>query len=193
MIGLSFVVARADDLGVRVAAPHLQQVVQAHLRLVSERTEFGEADPQGLRVLEDRDAQCPALGDQRDSAAERGRGRERRVHPDVGMGVDDPHAVRTDHRQVVSPAHVDESGFALESDAPDFPESRRDDHESSCALTAALFGGPDREVGGHRDDREIDRVRDVAYVRVGSESVDAPRVGIHGIEDSLIFVQDEIP
>ena len=184
---------REDDFGLRVGPPRREQVVQAHLGLVPQGAELREADPERPGMFQDGDAERAALRDQRDASPERRRRREGRVHSDVGMRVDDAHAVRTDQREAVRLADAEEAGFSLDADPTDLPETRRDHDESSHAFLAAGLRGIDREVGGDGDHREIDGIRHVRDAGIRADPVDAGRVRIHGVEDPLVFVDDQIP
>src|SRR3990172_1589488 len=117
-------------------------------------------------------------------ASER-RGRsERRIHPDIRMGIDDPHAVRANHPQVVSLAKGEQAGFPLDARSADLAETGSDHDEALHTLLPAFLGGLHREIRGDRDHREVDGVRDVPEARIGADAVDARRPWVYWGEGS---------
>src|SRR5207247_1368177 len=82
-------------------------------------------------------------------ASERRRRRERRIHADVGVGVDHAHAVRADHRHVVRVAHREESRLAGHSDLPDFSEAGGDHDEPFHSLLPAVLDGFECDLCGY--------------------------------------------
>ena len=183
---------REDQLRVRVLVPHLKEIVQAHLRLVPQGAEFREADAQRFRMVQDGDPEGAALRGERDSAGQRRRRRERRVHADVRMGVDHAHAVRADHRHVVLRANREEPRLSVRSHVTDLSEARRDYDEAFHALLPAIFDGLEGDLGGYGDHRKVHRARDFEDVRVRPDPVDARRLRIHRIDGPLELVQNEI-
>src|SRR2546430_685174 len=183
---------REDQFRVPVSVPHPKEIVEAHLGLVPQRAELREADAQGFRVVQDGDAEGAALCGQRDPARERRRRRERRIHADVGVGVDHAHAVRADHRHVVRVAHREESRLAGHSDLPDFSEAGGDHDEPFHSLLPAVLDGFECDLCGYRDDREIHSVGDLEDARIRPDPVDARHLRVHRVDRPLVIVHDEI-
>src|SRR6059036_358607 len=117
---------------------------------------------------------------------------ERRIHADVGVGVDHAHAVRADHRHVVRVAHREESRLAGHSDLPDFSEAGGDHDEPFHSLLPAVLDGFECDLRGYGDDREIDGVGYREHARVRADPMDARRLRIHRVDRPLVLVHNEI-
>ncbi len=143
-------------------------------------------------MVEDRDPESATLGHERDPTTQRRRRRERRIHPDVRVRVDDTHAVRTDHRHAVLAAQGEESLFPLDSGSPDFPEAGCDHDEARNTLLPARLDRLECDLRGDRDDRQVDGIRDLEHARIRANPVDAPGVRVHGIDRPLVLVDDQV-
>src|SRR3989449_388877 len=129
---------------------------------------------------------------QRDPARERRRRGERRIHADVGVGVDHAHAVRPDHRHVIRVAHREESRLSGDSRLADFTEAGSDHDEPFHSLLPAVLDGFECDLCGYRDDREIHSVGNLEDARVRADPMDARRLRIHRVDRPLVLVHNEV-
>ena len=79
-----------------VVSPILNQVVSGHVGLVPDGHEARDADVEALRIIEDGQAERPALRGHRDGSGGWIHRRERRVQPHLRVGIQQAHAVGTD-------------------------------------------------------------------------------------------------
>ena len=112
----------------RVVLPVLEEVVAREVGLVADRDEGRQPEAEAVGVLDDREAERAALREEPDAPVDRqGRG-ERGVEPDVGLEVDDAHAVGPDEAHARAAARRDElalAGGALRPRSRRSPATRR--------------------------------------------------------------------
>ena len=169
-----------DDRGVRVLRPVLDQIVARHVGLVADRDEARDPDVEPARVVENRQAERPALRRHRDAPGWRVDGGERRVQRVRRIGVQQPHAVGPDQPAPRAADLGQEGGFALPAFRSRLPEAGADDADAAHALREAIVHGGEHVRRRHSDDREIDRLRDVADARPGAQPLDLLGRGMHG-------------
>ena len=99
---------------------------------------------------------------------ERGVEPRRRRGDAEAVGADQPAAVRADQRE--------QRVLALGALRPGLGEPRRDDAQRPHAAAQRRLGRVDHVVGGHGDDGEVERVRDVGDRGVGAHARD--RLGV---------------
>ncbi|GAA3041457.1 hypothetical protein GCM10020000_20240 [Streptomyces olivoverticillatus] len=162
------------DVGVRVVVPVLEEVVARDVGAVSGGDEGGDADEPGgapVQPAEEGDADRAGLAEQADPAGGWQLGRERGVEPDgfggvhqaEGVGPDDPHAVRA--------GSADQLALAAPACRAALGISGGEDHEPLDTVLAAVVDGLRHVLGGHGDDGEVDRVRDLADGAVGGHAL----------------------
>ena len=169
------------DVGVRVVVPIAQQVVAGDVRLVPDGDERGQAQAELRRLTHDGDAERAALGKEPD-AAHRGPGRgERSVELHLGVGVDDPHAVRTDQAHARGATHVDEFALQRGTVRARFREPGGDHHQPSHALLAAFACHRDHVRRGHGDERHVDVAGNVEHAGIRRDALHDRRLRVDGV------------
>ncbi len=156
-----------DDIGRRVVLPMQEQIVSGHIRLVAHRDELADAQPVALGVLEDGDSERPRLRRHRNIAGrwvDRGEGP---VHGDGWRGVEEPHAVGTDHAHPASSDDFEELFLESIAFTADLAEPGGDHDETSHTLRRTLPGGLEGVTRRDGDERQVDLVGDVGDRWVG--------------------------
>jgi hypothetical protein len=128
-----------DDRGIRIGLPVLQQIVARHVGLVADADERGQPDAAVLGEFEDRHAERAALRRQRDAACRRDDRRERSVHANRGVGVQDAHAIRADHPHPVGSHAVDQPLLQFATLGSGFGKAGGDDDQGTDTRGRALI------------------------------------------------------
>jgi hypothetical protein len=182
----------ADDAGLGIVLPVLQEVVARDVGLVAHGDELGEADAQVLGHVQDRHPEGAGLADEADGPGP-GRGRrEGGVQADLGGGVDHPHAVGTDHADARGAHDVAQLALPLGALLADLGKARGDDDQPFYSFGHALLDHPEHEVPGDEDDGEVDRVRDRLDVGVALQRVDRPGLRVDRIDGAGELVDDQV-
>ena len=169
-----------DHLRRLVVLPPLEQVVRGDVRLVPDRDERGEAEPARLGRLQQREAERAALRGEADVAA-RGRAGRRRSRSGSAPATAIPRQLGPISRAPC--ARTSASSRSWRS-APSLPTSAKPaEMTTQCAdaLAERLLGRLQHGVGGQRDDREIDVVRDLLDRGVPPHARDRLAVPVHGV------------
>ncbi len=181
-----------DHARVRIVLPVLQQIVAADVRLVADRDELGDADPELAGAAHQLDPQTTRLREERDRAAHGLDGRERRVHAHVRRGVHDAEAVRPDHAHAVAARGRDDGALGVLAAGTGLGEAGGDDHDAEHLLLRALFDHARNEVGRHDDQRDVDRVGNVEDARVRAHARDRHGGRVDRIHRSLEVVREQV-
>ncbi len=146
-----------DDFRVGVGGHGGQRVRLAHVDLVAEADEMGEAEPLAARPVDDGGANGPGVGDEGDVARRRPRWRqEGSVQRQVG--VDEADAVGADEPDAVLAGHAQALLFQPRPFRPRLAEAAGGD-DGGADAAAADVGQRAGHVGrGHDEHRQIDRV-----------------------------------
>ena len=144
-----------DDLGGLVVLPELQEIVSRDISAVTGRDEGRDAEPSPSGPRQNRASERSALAEEADRRSPRHDWRERGVEPDRGVGVDDPHRIRSDHAHPETASTTYEKSLSLGTVGPELGVSARDDQESGDPSgTAVVDDGHDLVCGdGHDRDR----------------------------------------
>jgi hypothetical protein len=143
-------------------------------------------------MVEQGQAQGPALREEADPSGQRLDGRELAVHPDGRRGVGDAHAIRPDEPQTGLPADLQKLRLPFRTGGSDFGEPGTD-HDQALDALARTFAG-DRADGGRGDgdDRQVDRVGDVQDTRVGAHALHGPGSGIDRMNRTVEAAFDQV-
>ena len=118
-----------DRPRLRIRRDRTQQIDFVHVALVAETDELREANAASLGVVQQRGTQRAALRDQAQAAVRRNVATKRGVHRHVGIGVDDPQAVRAQNRHAVFAGDLLEALLTLDAFAADFLETGGNDQD----------------------------------------------------------------
>ena len=171
-----------DHVGRRVPLPVEQEVVGRHVGLVAHRHEPGDADVELAGVVEDGDAQGPALARHGDVAPRRVVRREGHVEVHRGVGVQHAHAVGADHPHPGGAHHLEQFRFQLGAFVADLREAGADDDQGLDPLVGALLYHGHHEPGGHHDHRHVHGVGDVEHRLVGLDRTHGRGVGVDRVD-----------
>ncbi len=162
-----------DELGAGILLPVLEEVVARQIRLVAHRDERGQAHAEAAGRADDRDPEPAALRHEANATRHdvllRG---ERRIQPHVGTGVEDAEAIRADEPGPRLAAHLDQLALARGALPPGLGEARGHHQERPRPRRGAVARGGDHPLGGHREDRQIDRAREPLDRPVGAHRLD---------------------
>ena len=157
----------------------LEQVGQRHVGLVADRGEAAESQAHPPEQESDLEREVARLRDQPDRACGILVGRD----PQIGVGVEDPDAVRAEHQRAGSPHPIAQRELALAARGVALAEARG--HHDERARTD-LERGLDRVLErsfGHRHDDEVGLARELAQrgAQRPAEELAATRVDqVHG-------------
>jgi hypothetical protein len=151
----------SDDVRGRIVGPVLDEVVAREVGLVADGDEGREAQVQGIGILDDGQPEGARLRQEPDVALDRRVRGERRVHPNVVVGVDDAHAVGSDDPHSGFAGDAEQFLLHLLAGGAGLSEAGGDDDHAVNALLGALAGGLHRQLGGHDDDGQVHRAVDV--------------------------------
>ena len=165
-----------DDRRVRVGFPVLEQIVARDVGLVADADERRQSDRSLRGELEHRHAERAALRHQRDASGRRVDRRERGVQPDLGIGVQQAHAVGSDHPQPVAAHFVDQPLLQRAPLVAGFREARRDHDQRLDAGRRTVVDDSQDRGARHGDDRQIDAAR-----RVGERSIAGQTFELGGV------------
>ncbi len=160
----------------------LQQVVARDVGLVADADEGRQADAAVRRQVEDGETEGAALGREADVSRGRQQRREGRVQSDSRRGVDEAHAVRSDHpqAQVPHPRHqpvLKGAPLVARLGEPGRDHDQRADPGGGQVVDDAQDGG--RRNG---DDRQVDASRQRPGARQTGDAVDVGRLGVHRVD-----------
>ncbi len=162
-VGHAFAVDH-DHTGVLIIAPGLQQVDLAHICLVAQADELGEAQSSSQGDVQHCRAQRARLRHEGHRAAGRGAGGKGGVQR--GEGVDHTQTVWSYQADAKLPGDSDQLQFPLQTFPAGFPETRTDHNGSRDALlSASTQGFRDKRVGNH-DHSQVDGVGDVQHAGI---------------------------
>src|SRR5688572_24928730 len=117
--------------------PVVQQIIPGNIRLVSDRDERRQSKAEGVRPIDDRQPERPALRQKSDSALRRHPGGERGIERAVRARVQQAHAVRTDQTHTGVATDPEELGLSLSTGVADLAESSREHYQGAHALPRA--------------------------------------------------------
>ncbi len=181
-----------DHVGLGVVLPGQDEVIAAHVCLVSHGDELRDPDVGALGIVEDGDAQRTGLARHRHIATrwvDRGKGP---VELDRGRGVEQSHAVGPDHAHPGVTNDVEQLGLQLRPLLPRLRETGRDHDDATHSLRRALTGYVDDQLLGDHDVCQIDFVRDLADGGVGPDRSDHLRLGVHRVEGAGEPVEEDV-
>ncbi|GAA1319296.1 hypothetical protein GCM10009647_050860 [Streptomyces sanglieri] len=173
------------DVGVGVLVPVLEEVVARDVGTVARGDEGGQARAAPVEPGEQRDADRSGLGEQADASGGGRLGGERGVQPDRFGVVDHAEGVRADDPHPVRTGLPDQFALPFPALGAPFGVSGGEHHQALDAVLAAVRDGFRDPVCGDGDDREVDRLLDLADRGVGGDTVDGHLVGgegaVHGV------------
>ena len=171
-----------DHIRLVVVLPPLEQVVRRDVRLVADRDEGRKAKLALRRLLEQREAEGPALRREADRPLRERVGRKRCVQADFGRG--DAEAVGADQPGAVRPDEREQRFLTLPALGADFCETGRNDAERADADSKRRRCRVEYLKGRNADHRELDPVGDLLDRAVAAHSRDRHRAAIDGIDGS---------
>ncbi len=180
------------DLGVVVLLPVLQQVVAGDVGAVAGADERGQAEPAARHLLEDRDAERAGLAEEPGPPPRRHHRRERGVEAVVPVGVDDAQGVGPDEPQPVAARETDQLPLPAPALLAGLGEARRDHDQAVHALGGAVEHHVVHRLGRHRDDRDVDRVRDRRHRGVRRQPGDRRGRRVHDVHPALVVAEHEV-
>ena len=144
-------------------------------------TNVDRPKPELRGLTHDRDPERAALREEPNASRRGPRGRERAVELHGGVGVHDPHAVRTDQSHAGCATHVEELVLQRGAVRAGFGEPGGDHDESAHTLLAALASHRDDMRRRHRDERHVDVTGDVEHARERRDALDDGRLRVDGV------------
>jgi hypothetical protein len=179
----------ADDAGLVIVLPVLEEIVTGDVGLVSDRGELGQADAESSRFVENRHTKGSRLADETDGSSTCRRRSERCIHRYTWIGIDDPHAIGSDHAYSSVPDLVSQLKLELGALRAGFGKTGGDhDKPLDTGGDALVHDGHD-DTAGHDDDGEINRVRYGSDRRIGLERVNRCCLRVDG-KDSALKLRD---
>ena len=170
----------------------LDEVVAGHVRLVADRDERGQADVQLARVVQDRQAERAALRRHRHAAGGRRDGRKRGAQSHGGVGIDEPHAIRSHHADAGAADPLEQFRLEFPTCGAGFSEARRDHDDGLDLLFDAVVDDGIDEPGRHRNDDQIDVAGHVGDAPDGRDARDVRRRRMHGNEAARVAGRDHV-
>ena len=177
-----------DHLDLRIVLPLQQDVVAADIRLVAHRDELADPDAVFLGVVQHAQSHRSRLAHEPDAAVGRqGRG-EGGVEPEIGVPVQDAHAIRADHPDSGRPDVFGQLPLQGHPVSADFAEPGGDDHEPADAPLHTIAGDRHDLALGHHNDGEIGCLREVRDAGEGGDGADGPGIGVHRVDRAGVAV-----
>ncbi len=161
------------------SAQVLNQVVSRNVCLVTDGNEAGDPDAETPGVIEDRQAERPALRRHGHVAGWRIDRREGRVQPDRRTGIQQAHAVGTDQPASRLPHAFEQQALADMSFGVAFAEAGADDADRANPLRETVVDGRLDLRGRDDDDGEVDGIGDVGDAWIGPQSFDLTGRRVH--------------
>ncbi len=175
------------NAGALVALPVAEEVVAAEVGLVAQRHERGQAQAEPGGPGHDRGPHRPRLGAERGPTGTDGHRDERAVGLDVGRGVDGTHRAGADEAHPVEPRCVDDGAYGVVVGEPG-----RDHQHPGHTLAGALIDHRGHDVGGNRDQRQVDRAGDVVDRPVHHDTGDSLGRRVHRVDVAGEPVNQEV-
>ena len=132
------------------------------------------------RVIQNREAKRSALGGHRDTTARRIHGRKGRVEPHDGIGVEKPHAVRTNKTTTGGTYLFQDCQFSRSPLWTCLTKSGTDDAESTDAFGNTILHDTHYLHRGHHDDRKVDHTRNIGNARISAKALKLPGSWVYG-------------
>ena len=148
-----------DHRGPFVALEVAEQVVRADVELVPDGDEARQTEAGDAGLLGEHDSDRTGLRDERKAPRERIKCGEGRVHPDLGVGVQDSKTVRTDDAHALPPSDPEQLSLDLGTGAARLTETRGDHGHRAYAGRSSFAENTRNCRWRYRDDREIDQLR----------------------------------
>ena len=161
------------------SAQVLEQIVARDVRLVADRDEARDADAEPARVVEDRQPERAALGRHGDGARWRIDRREGRVQLHRGIGVQEAHAVGADQPAPGGADLLQQFTLALPPGRIALAEAGADHADRRDAFGDAVVDRREHLGGGDDDDRQVDRIGDIAHTGERPAAADLRRARVH--------------
>ncbi len=181
-----------DHVGPRILGPVLHEVVRRDVGLVPDRHERRDAEVQARRVVEQREAERPALRRQRHAALGRIGRSEGGVQAHGRVRVHEAHAVGSDHPHAGVADLLEQCRFQAPALFAGLTEAGRDDDDAFDALGDAVVDGPGHRSRRHGNHGEIDGAVDVGEAGVAANALDFGGRRIHGQDRAAKAGRDEV-
>jgi hypothetical protein len=187
---------QADDVGVVVALPVAEQVVDRHVGAVAEGHEARQTDAHLVRLGSDGRAHHPGLRQERHPTRAAGHPGEGGVQAHLGVVVDDAEAVGPDQPDAPGAGDVEDLGLERLSLGAGLGEPGRENDHAVDLLSGALFDHSGDVLSRHHHHGQVDRlldVEDAAHRRGGAHvlhvRVDRPH---RPLEPAPLQVREEL-
>ena len=181
-----------DHARVRIVLPVLQQIVAADVRLVADRDELGDADPELAGAAHQLDPQTTRLREERDRAATGSTGANVAFMRTSGAVFTMPRQFGPITRMPLRRAVATMARSASLPLGTGLGEAGGDDHDAEHLLLRALFDHARNEVGRHDDQRDVDRVGNVEDARVRAHARDRHGGRVDRIHRALEVVREQV-
>ena len=168
----------------RVVRPVCEQVVARHVRPVARGHERRDAEVQAADVIEDGEAERPALREHADGSGRGPGGGEGGVERHGGIGVQHAHAVRSDQPHARAAHELDQLALELGPGRRRVGEARRDDDHAVDVGARAVADHVEHGRRGHGDDGQVDALPDRLHRRMAAQPGDGLGVRVHRVDRS---------